>query len=207
MKPYYQDDYATIYHGDCREILPLLAPVDLILTDPPYGVGFEYHSHDDTPIGYADFIKPIFEEMRRKAKVVMLTTGMRNLWLYPQADWVMCWAKPGATRRSDLGGFNVWEPVLVYGRPKIYNDFKMLPSVVNISEDVGKLHPCPKPIKLYTWLIGEVKPQTLIDPFMGSGTSLRAAKELGVCAIGIELEERYCELAARRLRQEVMNFA
>src|SRR5262245_44065047 len=203
LKPYYQDEWATIYHGDCREILPQLEPVDLVLTDPPYGVGFQYQdSYDDKRTDYAEWALSCFQFYRERGRVVMLTTGMRNLWLYPRADWVLCWAKPGSTRRSDLGGFNEWEPVLVYGKPKIWNDFKYLPDCVNHTKGKSE-HPCPKPLALYKWLIkaaGEVA--TILDPFMGSGTTLHAAKDMAVKSIGIEIEEKYCEIAVKRLRQE-----
>ena len=139
--------------------------------------------------------------------MILITTGMRNLWLYPPADWVLCWAKPGSTRRNGLGGFNEWEPVLVYGKRRIYNDFKLLPTAPNLSKDTGD-HPAPKPIALYRWLVavGSDNGATILDPFMGSGTTLRAAKDLGRKAIGIEIEERYCEIAAQRMSQMVLAF-
>lgn len=203
LKPYYQDEWATIYHGDCREILPRLDPVDLVATDPPYGVGFKYEaSHNDSREDYVEWAQSCFQLYRERSRITMLTTGMRNLWLYPRADWVLCWAKPGSTRRSDLGGFNEWEPVLVYGKPKIWNDFKYLPDCANHLKGKSE-HPCPKPLALYKWLIqqaGEVR--AVLDPFMGSGTTLRAAKDLAIKSIGIEIEEKYCEIAVNRLRQE-----
>ncbi len=208
MKPYYEHGGITIYHADCREVLPTLADgsVDLVLTDPPYGVGYQYtDAYEDKYLGYSEWIRNVFGEIRRIGKVVMLTTGMRNLWLYPPATWVMCWAKPGSTRRSDLGGFNEWEPVLVYGKRRIYNDFKYLPDCANHTKAAG-CHPCPKPLKLYLWLMenGSDLGSLVLDPFVGSGTTLRAAKDLGRRAIGIEIEEKYCEIAAKRLQQEVL---
>lgn len=207
MTPYYEQDGITIYHGDCREMLPHMAPgsIDLVLTDPPYGVGLDYASHDDNPEAYADWIVPVFEQMRRVGRVVMLTPGIRNIWLYPPATWALCWGKPGSPRRSDLGGFNEWEPVLMYGKRRIYNDFKRLPAWNNTSTHTGD-HPCPKPIALMHWLVTEGADDgaLILDPFMGSGTTLRAAKDLGRKAIGIEIEERYCEIAVKRLQQSVL---
>lgn len=203
MDPYYQDNWATIYHGDCLDILPQLDPVDLVLTDPPYGVGFKYHdNYDDSRRDYAEWAQICFRMYRQLSRITMLTTGMRNLWLYPQPDWVLCWAKPGSTRNSGLGGFNEWEPVLIYGKPRIYNDFKYLPDCVNHLKGKSD-HPCPKPLGLYKWLIKQAGPiNTILDPFMGSGTALRAAKDLAVKSIGIEIEESYCEIAVERLRQD-----
>jgi site-specific DNA-methyltransferase (adenine-specific) len=82
-------------------------------------------------------------------------------------------------------------------------DLIYLPACVNHSLDSGD-HPSPKPLALYRWLIERVAGHTILDPFMGSGTSLRAAKDLGRKAIGIEIEERYCEIAARRMAQLVL---
>lgn len=211
MRPFYSEKGITIYNGNALEVLPTLPPVDLVLTDPPYGVDFKYEdSYTDSKSGYADLVSVAFAEMRRVSEVTALTTGMRNLWLYPPADWVMCWAKPGSTRQSGLGGFNCWEPVLVYGKPvkRVYQDFRLLPTAANLSKDFAGEHPCPKPLKLYKWLIDELSNEgdTVLDPFMGSGTTLRAAKDLGREAIGIEIEEKYCEIAARRLSQGVLEF-
>ena len=209
MKPYYSEDGITIYHGDCREVLPGLERADVILTDPPYGVNFGYSAeYDDGQRNYAAFIGGCFELMRRSADRVLLTVGMRNLWLYPPAEWVLCWAKPGSVRRSDLGGFKEWEPVFVYGKPKIWNDFKLLPDCVNHASDEAAGHPCPKPLALYEWLSEQSceSGQLITDPFSGSGTTLRAAKNKGRKAIGIEIEEKYCEIAAKRLSQKVLQF-
>ena len=204
--PYFQDDAVTIYHADCRAIMPHLPKVDLVLTDPPYGVGYKYgDSYLDTGEGYAPFVLGVFEACRAAAPLTLITPGIINLWLYPKADWVLCWAKPGSTRRNGLGGFNEWEPVLVYGKRRIYNDFKYLPDIVNHSTESGD-HPAPKPKALYKWLLSVASDDgaTLLDPFMGSGTALRAAKDLGRKAIGIEIEERYAEIAAKRMAQGVL---
>lgn len=207
MKPYYEENGMTIYHGDCREILPSLPRVDLVLTDPPYNVGLDYCEGDNMQ-DFEGWILPIVNRLREISPLVLLTPGIRNLWTYPKADWVFAWAKPGSTRRSDLGGFNEWEPALLYGKRKVYHDLDYLPSVSSLNAS-SYGHPCPKPIKLFKSYIGKLTEpdQVVLDPFMGSGTTLRAAKDLGRKAIGIEIEERYCEIAANRLRQEVLAFA
>jgi len=208
VTPYYDQDGVTIYHADCRDVLPTLAPasVDLVLTDPPYGVGFKYSdAYDDAAADYREWMLGCFREMQRVGRLTMITTGMRHLWMYPPATWVMCWAHPGSTRASALGGFSEWEPVLVYGKRRIYNDFKYLPHAANISAESGG-HPCPKPLRLYHWLIlqGSDPGALILDPFLGSGTAARAAKDLGRRCIGIEIEERYCAIAVERLRQMVL---
>lgn len=208
-KPFYERSGITIYHGDCRDILPQLADhsADLVLTDPPYGVGLQYTSaYQDDRDNYAEWLAQAFAEMVRVGALVMLTPGIRNLWLYPTPDWVLCWGKPGATGRSDLGGFNVWEPIVMYGKRRIYNDMKVIPFSGYAKEHPAANHPCPKPLELMRWLVSEGSDEgaVVLDPFMGSGTTLRAAKDLGRKAIGIEIEERYCEIAAKRLAQEVL---
>ena len=205
MTPYYQDDHVTLYHGDCRDVLPTLAPVDLVVTDPPYGVGFQYGIHEDAEAGYWEWMGPLFEMLRGMAPVVLITTGFRHMWKYPPPTWALCWAKPGSVRASALGGFSEWEPVLVYGKRRIYNDLKVLPDAANHSREAG-WHPCPKPLRLMTWLVteGSDPGATVLDPFAGSGTTLVAAKQVGRKAIGIEIDEAYCEGVATRLSQEVL---
>jgi site-specific DNA-methyltransferase (adenine-specific) len=115
----------------------------------------------------------------------------------------MGWFKPGSTGQSKLGGFSTFENILCYGKhPKrIYQDAISLSSVSNLNSDTLD-HPCPKPLKLFTWLVdvASLDHAIVLDPFLGSGTTLVAAKLLGRRAIGIEIEEHYCEIAANRLR-------
>jgi len=208
MIPYYDDGTCVIYHADCREILPGLR-ADLVFADPPYGVGLTYGQSytDDGGADYSTWMQWVANQIRIAAPLSFVTPGIRNLWRWPAATWVLAWTKPGSTRRSDLGGFNEWEPVLMYGKRRIFNDQKRLPAGANHSADTGD-HPCPKPLSLLRWLVEQGSdPESLVlDPFMGSGTTLRAAKDLGRKAIGIEIEERYCEIAAKRLGQEVLDF-
>jgi site-specific DNA-methyltransferase (adenine-specific) len=208
MKPYYHDERAgiTIYHGDCREILPTLK-ADLVMADPPYGVGLEYASYDDSLDGaksmYVDFI----QKAMASAPIVLTTVGCYalELFLYSQLPpkWRLCWRK-GITSRPSAVGFTDWEPIFVYGENvhrHAHDLFTVQP------ERMGSFgHPCPKPIGFALWLVDKFsdKGATVIDPFMGSGTTLRAAKDLGRKAIGIEIEEKYCEIAVKRLAQGVM---
>lgn len=209
MKPYYVDDFVTIYNADCRDVLPTLSRARLGFADPPYGVGMGYGAayDDDAGAAHTEMTTASLAMLRAITEVTLLTPGIRNLWSFPRPTWVLGWFKPGSTRRSDLGGFNEWEPVLMYGKHRIYNDAKRLPDVANHAKYEGK-HPCPKPMNLLQWLIDATTEvgDTVIDPFLGSGTTAIAAKNLGRKAVGIEIEERYCEIAARRLDQGVLDF-
>lgn len=128
IKPYYDHKGITIYHGDCLEILPQLDKVDLVLTDPPYGVGLNYSKDFNDNKEYLDSIKGFIFNLPKLSKLTMITCGIRNLYDYPKPDWIFCWHKPAAVGRNDLGGFNNWEPILVYGKKRIYQDYYYAPS-------------------------------------------------------------------------------
>ena len=129
------------------------------------------------------------------------------MWNYPPAKWVICWHKPGAVCYNATGGFNIWEPILIYGNVGRYTEDYFSSTPRNFSTGPEKLHPCPKNFDLWTWIILKIPEElTILDPFMGSGTTLVAAKELGRKAIGIEIEEKYCEIAAKRLAQEILPY-
>jgi site-specific DNA-methyltransferase (adenine-specific) len=115
-----------------------------------------------------------------------------------------CWYKPGNPAGGGVIQFCEWEPWLLWGKGIGGSD--VVRATITEQHDTGN-HPCPKPIKLFRALIGQAKASTVIDPFVGSGTALRAAKDLGVRAIGIELNPAYCEIAVKRLAQEVLDLA
>ena len=196
MKPYYQDEWVTIYHGDCREILPTLEKVDLVLTDPPYGVGIA--DWDSAIIPPNEWL-PLCREL---APTELITPGNGNQWDYPRPDWEAAWFRPGSIQRVRHGtGFSHWEPILVYGKNEFAFDAKQFPA----NQEIVNGHPSPKPIKLFKWLIASHKnAMAVLDPFVGSGTALRAAKDLNRKCIGIEIEEKYCEIAKNRCSQSVM---
>lgn len=196
MHPYYQDNEIAIYLGDCLEIIPKCPNVDLVLTDPPYGIHFRSHSWDKSIPNWLELAKA-------KADNIMFTTAPTTQWDYPRPDWVVLWDRPASQSRNIFGGFNHWTPILLYGSFKVPVDRFYL-NARSAAYPKCFEHCTPKPEKLMTWLIG-LSPQSrlILDPFMGSGTTLRAAKDLGRKAIGIEIEEKYCEIAARRMTQEV----
>lgn len=206
MKPYYEEDGITIYHGDCRDILPGLQVCDVVLTDPPYNVGLEY-CDGDARADYADWCKSWFSLIPRPA---VFTCGSVNLGMWFAIEpplWTCVWVKTNQNSFSKLGGPNMWEPVLVYGKPGkiVERDVWVVPIA---GQDECEGHPCPKSLRFWKALTNSFteEGQTILDPFAGSGTSLVAAKNLGRSAIGIEIEEKYCEIAAKRLSQKVLNF-
>jgi DNA modification methylase len=212
MKPYYEDDAVTIYHADCRDVLPSLA-ADVCLTDLPYGIGVEYGEYEDSAANLDGLVVETLPLMRAAAPVVALTTGIGNWWRYPEPTWVLCWYTSNACGSTGKWGFNQWQPVIVYGTdPYLRRGMGRRPDVIvtaapNSGEDKRRGHPCPKPTESWAKIMHRVSPaesDIIIDPFMGSGTTLVTAKYAGRRAIGIEIEERYCEIAARRMGQGVL---
>jgi len=208
LKPFYQEGKPgkelTIYHGDCREVLPELGIYDLVLTDPPYGVGLEYDGYDDSERNLREVVLAAFPLIRASSVVTLLTPGTKNLFLYPPPSWTLAWYH-GPT---DFGAWGIvhWSPILAYGKdPYSREDLGKLPDAVKLVDTRARSeHPCPKPLKLWSWLMkrGAVRESDrILDPFLGSGTTLLAAKELGHAAAGIEQSERYCEIAAKMLSQ------
>ena len=194
MKPYYEHAGITIYHGDCREILPTLPKADLVLTDPPYGLamsgGTWGRKMDAT---YAKWDSESFKEwdIIFTASTNQIVWGGQYFVLPPSRGWLI-WKKPTFPTMADAE--LAWTSFDM--NTKLFESTR--------SPDGRQLHPTQKPINLMTWCLSfAVDAQTILDPFIGSGTTLRAAKDLGRKAIGIEIEEKYCEIAAHRMQQEV----
>jgi DNA modification methylase len=204
--PYYSDDAVTIYHGDCREILPHLPKVDLVLTDPPYGIGMDGRVASTGKHGGRkayEFLgwdknrpnKYTLDIVRNHGRDALIWGGNYFADLLPATSGWCVWDKGQRINQSD--GELAWSSR--GGALRIYTLNR-----VALMKD-GAAHPTQKPISLICWCIGLFDDvATILDPFMGSGTTLRAAKDLGRKAIGIEIEERYCEIAAKRMRQEVL---
>jgi DNA modification methylase len=205
IKPYYEENGITIYHGDCREILPSLPKVDLVLTDPPYGIGAgrekPHNGWADYGVASWDLQRPdrdLFQLLLASAEFHIIWGGNYFTdYLPPTMQWLI-WDK--GQRDFSLADFEMaWS-----SQQKASRIFEW--SRAAALQD-GKVHPTQKPKALIKWCLGlYADAQTILDPFMGSGTTLRAAKDLGRKAIGIEIEEKYCEIAARRLSQSVLDF-
>ena len=227
IEPYYQEDGITLYCGDCREILPQFPDksFDLCLTDPPYGVGLgevvngqainkaqqSYEDFSDTPEYIESVVVPAFITALSKSQRAIITPGTRCAWFYPRPDEVGVWYNPAGTGIGKWG-FLLANLILYYGKdPRSGKGASASSTWGHYDRNTGiknKLHPCPKPLNFMKWLVekGSAEGESIIDPFMGSGTTLVAAKQLGRKAVGIEISERYCEIAVKRLSQMQMEF-
>ena len=203
VKPYYQDSHCTIYHGDCREILPALPKVDLILTDPPYGIGksMKGGTWGENSI-YADMQEWDLKPADNATLAMVIDWGKQAIvWggnyysLPPMRCWLAWIKNPLMDTMSDFE--LAWTNIDFVA--KLYTEQR--------NPDGKRFHPTQKPIGLMKWCLNfRGIPKTMLDPFCGSGSSLVAAKLQGISATGIEISERFCELAANRLRQSVLNF-
>lgn len=251
--PYYEAAGITIYHGDCLDVLPQLAAVDLIVTSPPYNLGhsngFGHWRNGDnrggggrTPrkwggagsagIGYDrhdDAMPPaVYEVWQRQALTACWDRLTDRGAIYYnhrpriQADglWLPLTLNPGLPLRQIIiwtraGGLNLTptayapahEWILVLAKPGFRLRDRAASGITDvwyIPQQPSADHPAPFPLGLPARAIETTRPAIVLDPFMGSGTTLRAAVDAGIRAIGIDISERYCEIAARRLDQGVL---
>jgi DNA modification methylase len=216
VKPYYDDGTVTIYHGDCRDVLSAIA-ADVLVSDPPYGLDAPLNSG-----GRRGRITP--KEMRVVPdwdQDLAVRDAILELWSPKPAVVFASVTKPrpaGATQRPliwdkgeavGMGDTDYpWRPnyELIWTIGRGFHGPRTS-SVLRYPITPGhRDHPTEKPVGLMINLLLKCPPGVVLDPFMGSGTTLRAAKDLGRRAIGIEIEERYCEIAARRCAQDVLDF-
>jgi site-specific DNA-methyltransferase (adenine-specific) len=219
VTPYYQDEYVTMYHGDCREIVPTLGQFDLLLTDPPYGInggrggtskernkGAYTDYFEDTPENIRDCVVPVINKCLFICKRGILTPGNRCFSLYPQPDSFGCFYQPAAVGMQSWGNCDA-QPIFYYGKSVMAGKNMGRPCSFTLTERPScKSHPCSKPIKAWSKLV-ELHTESdhiILDPFAGSGTTGVAAKLLNRKCTLIEKEEKYCEIAARRLSQGVL---
>ena len=210
----YEEPGILLIRGDCREILPLLPKVDLCLTDPPYGIGiggsgriggsgvvqprdYGVSSWDDVGLTPEQF------DAMRSASADQIIFGFNHLSdVLPPTPSVLIWDKKVVNGWDDTfsDAEIAWSSLA--GHAKVFRHLWMGALRGSEKSAEARAHPTQKPVVLMRWCLGFAPDAaTILDPFMGSGTTLVAAKQLGRQAIGIEIEERYCEIAARRVRE------
>ena len=195
---------ATLYLGDCMDILPTLGKVDCVITDPPYGIGLDYsEGFKDSPAELGALVASFMPLCLEKADLVSVTPGNLNQYFYPRPTWTLCWFNR-AGAGSGPWGFSCWQPILCYGKdPYLSGGKGRRPDFIEWSETAEKNgHPCPKPTRFMSQWISRVSLKgSILDPFMGSGTTGVAAIQLGRKFIGIEREPKYFDIACRRIEQ------
>ena len=199
-KPYYSEAGITIYHGDCREFLPHIGRFDGLLTDPPYGHGDKWSGgtwasneiYDAAFEWDAQTVEQALLDACVAAATNAIVWGGNYYRMAPARCW-LSWVK--TSRMTTMADFELaWTNL---DRPaKLFEEDR--------NPDGKRVHPTQKPLRLFRWCLEMLQAKSVVDPFMGSGTTLRAAKDLGIAAVGIDKRERYCEMAVKRLRQEVL---
>jgi DNA modification methylase len=224
MKLYFEFGGVSIYHGDSREILPKLGQFDLLLTDPPYGLGAarkdvmgfgdkrgkngmggknpSKRDYGDSAWDDAPCDQELIDLCRSHCAEHVIWGG--NYFALPPTKCLLVWDKlRGDTDFAD--GEVAWT-----SRDRAMRIFRYRWNgfLVDTTSTDDRVHPTQKPLALMKWCLTFFpSAKSVLDPFMGSGTTLRAAKDAGLTAVGIEREEKYCEIAAKRMAQEVMDFA
>ena len=237
MEPYYERDGITIYHGDCREILPELPAVDITFSSPPYNTisatkpsgmmkennhkqneGYIGYSDDMPEADYQDWMRDVFGQCRALSIGLVWVNhktryrekrGIHPLEIFPWPFYSeVVWDRKGSITMNARKFAPSHEYIYGFGTPHYWDNesnTKMTVWQINPERNIPG-HPCPFPLSIAERCIVASCPVggTILDPFSGSGTTLVAAKLEGRQAIGIELEERYCETAANRLAQGVL---
>jgi hypothetical protein len=204
--------------------VPTLAHVDSVVTDPPYGVELQgkrtYHgqrrqnttvrpgkySHPDTPAYVQEVVVPLIAQCRHQAGCVVVTPGIRCCWLYPPPEDMGCFYSASATGMGRWG-FTCMHPILYYGKdPYQREGLGCRPNscMQTHPHDANRqAHPCAKPLSMILWLVNRasLSAETVLDPFMGSGTTGVACVQLGRVFTGIEIESRYFDLACLRIEE------
>lgn len=216
MKPYYADEFVTLFHGDCLEVTAWLA-ADVLVTDPPYGIpggrlsqhqGGRAQVHADAGWDSLEIRDAALDLWGDKPRLVFGSPKLQDR-APAYRGTPLIWQKgddPGMGDYTWPFGTN-YELIWVNGsgwsgkrRGSIFQARRLTSDAASIG------HPTPKPVGLMAALIEYAPPGIIADPFAGAGATLVAARDLGRKAIGVELEERYCEVIAKRLAQGVLDF-
>ncbi|KKN37003.1 hypothetical protein LCGC14_0767630 [marine sediment metagenome] len=225
MQPYYQDECVTIYHGDCREILSSL-PKGLVITDPPYNLDYHYLNYKDN-LSLEEYHNLLELSCRCPSVVIHYPEYLFQLsWLLeeiPRKVVAWCYNSNTARQWRGIAWFGTIQPdfsnlkqdyknqkdkriikLMAKGKQARLYDWWNANQVKNVSsEKTG--HPCQIPQEVMRRIIISTPSDVILDPFLGSGTTASEAKKLNRKCIGIEIDEKYCEIAANRCRQMVFN--
>lgn len=198
-----------LYLGSCLDYLSRLGDksVDNVFADLPYGNKTKYVGYDDSRENLTKLINKFMPEAFRVANKVIITPGNGNQYLYPPPTWTLAFVNKAGIGRSGWG-FSCWQPILVYGNDPFLQDRKgARPDTyfMNGSGDNDKntIHPCPKPFDVMEWIIWRTtRPgETVLDPFMGNGTTGVVCVKNNREFIGCELSEVYFELARKKIEE------
>ncbi len=217
-KPDYQtaDGRVTLYCGDCLEILPELEGVDAVVTDPPYGIGFKYESHDDNEVEYERLMCRVIGQIDRRLSPsccffwqAMLHANIWHRW-FPNEFRLFAACKGFVQFRPTPVQFS-WDPIVWWGTAsgepsvyrKDYHEQRLAPFGYG-RESID--HPCPRPLEQVEYVVNLAGHNCILDPFMGSGTTGVACVRTGRKFIGIELEPKYFAIAVKRIEAELNRF-
>jgi DNA modification methylase len=188
---------AVLYLGDCREVLPTLGKVDAVVTDPPYGIGADKKNAHSSIRDNMAWEKTTWDESRPDADIFKTIASYPRaaIWggnyfadLLPASSGWLVWRKPQAETGFSLADVEMcWTSEPFAAR------------TLTLPRRDGNLHPTQKPVEVMQWTLGFIKGETILDPFMGSGTTGVACAKLGRKFIGIEIDEGYFDIACRRI--------
>ena len=225
MTPYFQDEQATIYHGDALEILPQLSEgFDLVVADPPYTTGIASFGETSKSSGWGDIMNSAhfnahwLRECRRlldnRQGAAWVFNSWRSLPILARAsfeiEWaitsLLVWDKEWIGPGGPQGLRPSYELAALFACKEFALKNRGLPDIWRHKWASVKPngHPAEKPVSLLAKMIRESGSKRVLDPFMGSGSTLAAAKQEGAQVVGCEIEERWCEVAARRLQQGIL---
>jgi len=197
-------DQPDLYLGDCRSILSGIGKVDAVITDPPYANGTQYNGFADTELALGSLIASVMPWILENSKSALITPGNGNQWAYPRPDWTLAWITPAGVG-SGPWGFSCWQPILAYGScPYLASGQGRRPDIfIHTEKSEINGHLCPKPLGLMKKLVerATLPGQTILDPFMGSGTTGVAAISLGRKFIGIEMNAEYFNIACKKIAE------
>lgn len=203
-----------IHQGDCLPFMRALPDkcVDLVLTDPPYGIGFGYNGYDDSIENFRKTVIEATKEIIRISKLAAIFTSHKNIGEFPAVDWIFSYTWDTTSSMCKYGVYQ-WQPVIIYGKDLpgfgsingvLKSDTVRFSGDSNLKEWEKNGHPCPKPEKVMARFVKRLSNEggVIFDPFLGSATTAIAAELLNRKWFGCELDPKYCAIAQARIDAE-----